>query len=80
MEEKGKVSLKSLEKVPWFAILGVLVIINLLIVQQAPNFMSVVVPAYLTQAFLYISLGYAFMRVPYGGRLAARQRVGLEQR
>jgi len=56
------VSLKSLEKVPWFAVIGALVIINLLIVQQAPNFMSVVVPAYLTQAFLYISLGYAFMR------------------
>jgi len=56
------VSLKSLEKVPWFAVLGVLVILNMLIAQQTPDFMEVVVPAYLTQAFLYIALGYAFMR------------------
>jgi hypothetical protein len=62
MEEKGKVSESTLKKIPWFAVVGVLVILNMLIVQQSTDFMSVVVPAYLTQAFLYIALGYAFMR------------------
>jgi hypothetical protein len=61
MEEKGKVS-DTLKKIPWFAVVGVLVILNMLLVQQSPNFMAVVVPAYLSQAFLYIALGYAFMR------------------
>jgi hypothetical protein len=62
MEEKGEVSESTLKKIPWFAVVGVLVIFNMLIVQQSPNFMSVVVPAYLSQAFLYIAVGYAFMR------------------
>jgi len=61
MEEKGKVS-DTLKKIPWFAVVGVAVILNMLLVQQSPNFMAVVVPAYLSQAFLYIALGYAFMR------------------
>ena len=61
MEEKGKVS-DTLKKIPWFAVVGVLVILNMLLVQQSQNFMAVVVPAYLSQAFLYIALGYAFMR------------------
>jgi hypothetical protein len=56
------VSLKDLEKIPWFAVAGALVIINLLIVSQSADFMNVVVPSYLTQAFLYIALGYGFMR------------------
>jgi len=56
------VSLKSLEKIPWFAVAGALVIINLLMVSQSTDFMSVVVPSYLTQAFLYIALGYGFLR------------------
>jgi hypothetical protein len=61
MEEKGKVS-DTLKKIPWFAVVGVAVFVNMLLVQQSPNFMAVVVPAYLSQAFLYIALGYAFMR------------------
>lgn len=55
-------SLKDLEKIPWFAIAGALVILNLLMVSQTANFISVVVPSYLTQAFLYIALGYGFLR------------------
>jgi hypothetical protein len=56
------VSLKDLEKVPWFAIAGVMVILNMLLVSSSADFMNVVLPAYLTQAFLYIAMGYAFMR------------------
>jgi hypothetical protein len=56
------VSLKDLEKIPWFAVAGALVIVNLLMVSQSTDFMSVVVPSYLTQAFLYIALGYGFLR------------------
>lgn len=55
-------SLKDLEKIPWFAVAGALVIVNLLMVSQSTDFMSVVVPSYLTQAFLYIALGYGFLR------------------
>jgi hypothetical protein len=62
MEEKGKVSESTLKKIPWFAVVGVAVFVNMLIAQQSQNFMAVVVPAYLSQAFLYITLGYAFMR------------------
>ena len=57
-----QVSLKDLEKVPWFAVVGVMVILNMLLVSSSADFMNVVLPAYLTQAFLYIALGYAFMR------------------
>jgi hypothetical protein len=62
MEEKGKVSESTLKKIPWFAVVGVAVFVNMLIAQQSPNFMAVVVPVNLSQAFLYIALGYAFMR------------------
>lgn len=55
-------SLKSLEKIPWFAVAGFLVILNMLLVSQSGDFMNVVVPSYLTQAFLYIALGYGFLR------------------
>ncbi|MEM3361409.1 MAG: hypothetical protein QXV85_09440 [Candidatus Bathyarchaeia archaeon] len=55
-------SLKDFEKIPWFAIAGALVILNLLMVSQTADFMSLVVPSYLTQAFLYIALGYGFLR------------------
>jgi hypothetical protein len=61
MEEKGKVS-DTLKKIPWFAVVGVAVFVNMLIAQQSQNFMAVVVPVNLSQAFLYIALGYAFMR------------------
>lgn len=54
--------LKDLEKVPWFAVVGVLVILNMLIVQQSADFMSVVVPTYMMQAFLYFAFGYAFLK------------------
>jgi hypothetical protein len=59
---KKRVSLKDLEKVPWFAVAGVMVILNMLLVSSSADFMNVVLPAYLTQAFLYIAMGYAFMR------------------
>jgi len=59
---KKQVSLKDLEKVPWFAVTGVMVFLNMLMVSQSSNFMDVVVPAYGSQAFLYIAMGYAFMR------------------
>jgi hypothetical protein len=59
---KKQVSLKDLEKVPWFAVAGVMVILNMLLVSSSADFMNVVLPAYLTQAFLYIAMGYAFMR------------------
>lgn len=55
-------SLRDLEKIPWFAVAGALVIINLLMVSQSADFMNHVVPSYLTQAFLYIALGYGFLR------------------
>lgn len=54
--------MKDLKKIPFFAVAGVLVIINMLLVQQSSDFMNVVVPTYLSQAFLYIAFGYAFMR------------------
>ncbi|MEM2534135.1 MAG: hypothetical protein QXK12_08960, partial [Candidatus Nezhaarchaeales archaeon] len=54
--------MKSIENWPWFAILGVLVILNMLLTQQGPDFMATVVPAYLSQAFLFIALGYGFHR------------------
>ena len=54
--------MKDLEKIPWFAIAGAMVIINMLMISQSANFISTVVPAYLTQAFLYIALGYGFLR------------------
>jgi hypothetical protein len=54
--------MKSLEKVPWFAVAGILVVVNLLMVRQSGDFMNVVVPSYLTQALLYIALGYGFLR------------------
>jgi len=59
---KMQVSLKDLEKVPWFAVTGVMVVLNMLLVSQSTNFMEVVVPAYLSEAFLFVSMGYAFMR------------------
>jgi hypothetical protein len=59
---KMQVSLKDLEKVPWFAVTGVMVVLNMLLVSQSANFMEVVVPAYLSEAFLFVSMGYAFMR------------------
>jgi hypothetical protein len=59
---KKQVSLKDLEKVPWFAVAGVMVILNMLLVSSSADFMNTVLPAYLTQAFLYIAMGYAFMR------------------
>jgi hypothetical protein len=59
---KKQVSLKDLEKVPWFAVAGIMVILNMLLVSSSADFMNVVLPAYLTQAFLYIAMGYAFMR------------------
>jgi hypothetical protein len=34
----------------------------MLLVSSSADFMNVVLPAYLTQAFLYIAMGYAFMR------------------
>jgi hypothetical protein len=59
---KKQVSLNDLEKVPWFAVTGVMVFLNMLMVSQSSNFMDVVVPAYGSQAFVYIAMGYAFMR------------------
>jgi hypothetical protein len=59
---KKQVSLKDLEKVPWFAVAGIMVILNMLLVSSNADFMNTVLPAYLTQAFLYIAMGYAFMR------------------
>ena len=55
-------SMKSIENWPWFAILGVLVILNMLLTQQGPDFTATVLPAYLSQAFLFIALGYGFYR------------------
>jgi hypothetical protein len=59
---KMQVSLQDLEKVPWFAVSGVMVVLNMLLTSQSPNFMEVVVPAYLSEASVFVSMGYAFMR------------------
>jgi len=53
-------SLKDLEKIPWFAVAGMIVIISLVI--SGLGFASIAFPAYLIQAFLYFALGYAYMR------------------
>jgi len=56
-----QVSLKDLEKIPWFAVVGAIVILSLLLNAGSAD-VTLMVPSYLTQAFLYLALGYAFMR------------------
>lgn len=54
--------LKNLEKIPWFAVVGALLILGMLLSANMPDFWLMTVPVLLTQALLYLCFGYAFMR------------------
>lgn len=54
-------SLKSLEEIPWFAVVGVVLLASMFINAPA-NIMEAELPRYLTQALLYIVLGWAFLK------------------
>ena len=55
--------MQDLEKIPYFAIVGVVLILSMLLYcTNQPNFSSQILPTYLTQALVYIAFGYAFMK------------------
>ena len=56
-------SRRQLEKIPYFAIVGgVLILSMLLYCTDQPNFASQILPTYTTQALVYIAFGYVFLR------------------
>ncbi|MEM2512734.1 MAG: hypothetical protein QXU81_00215 [Candidatus Bathyarchaeia archaeon] len=53
----------KLERIPWFSIAGVLVLLSMLLYTPAdPYFVELHLPTYLTQAITYICLGYVFLK------------------
>jgi hypothetical protein len=56
-------SMKSLEQIPWFSVAGAVLLVSLfLFTSTLSNFMTELVPIYLTEALLFIVFGYALMR------------------
>jgi hypothetical protein len=53
----------NVEKIPFFAIAGLMLLLSMFLYTTAnANFTNVILPTYLTQALVYIALGYAVMR------------------
>lgn len=58
---------KELEDMPWFTVIGALTLLSLFLkCTGLPEFTSVLLPIYVTEALLYIAVGLAFYK-GYGG-------------
>ncbi|HDO41698.1 MAG TPA: hypothetical protein ENH03_02220 [Candidatus Bathyarchaeota archaeon] len=64
-------SIKELNSIPWFAVIGGLVILSMLLYTvEAPDFMQILLPTYVSEALLFIALGYVAMKKKTGAGFA----------